>query len=210
MKRILILTLSVLFCTFSSAQQVFTDTLFLSGTDKDHTVDWQFYCTDGARSGQWSTIPVPSCWEQQGFGAYNYGHDKEPHHEQGLYRTTFNIPRTWENRRVFIAFEGVMTDAEVKINGQLAGPIHQGAFYRFKYDITSLINRTSGNLLEVKVSKESSNPSINEAERRADYWIFGGIFRPVYLEAQPQTFIDHVAIDARHTGEIRADVVTDS
>ena len=187
-----------------------TEKLYLSGTDKDQRVEWQFYCSDGARSKQWTNIAVPSCWELEGFGFYNYGHDRPPHNEQGFYRTNFTVPQRWEGKRVFIVFEGVMTDAEVHINGQLAGPIHQGAFYRFKYDITALVKRQQDNLLEVTVSKESTNKSINEAERRADYWIFGGIFRPVYLEAQPEAFIDHVAIDARHTGELRADVWVDA
>ena len=52
-------------------------TQFLSGPDKDHTVKWQFYCTAGRNSGKWTTIPVPSNWELQGFGKYNYGHDKD-------------------------------------------------------------------------------------------------------------------------------------
>ena len=42
--------------------------------------------------------------------------------------------------------------------------------------------------------------SVNNAERYADYWIFGGIFRPVYLEAVPETFIDRVAINALADG----------
>ena len=193
--------------TAGNAENPGTETMYLSGTDKDHRVPWQFFCTDGARSGQWTTIDVPSCWELEGFGHYNYGHDRPPYDEQGIYRTTFSLPSRWEHRRVFIVFEGVMTDAEVLINGELAGPIHQGAFYRFKYDISDIVRRQGENSLEVTVSKESSNQSINEAERRADYWIFGGIYRPVYLEAQPSVFIDHVAIDARHTGELHADVL---
>lgn len=201
-------TFSLAANTVSAQQQ--TETLYLSGTDKDHRAEWQFMCTDGAHSRQWTTIAVPSCWEQEGFGHYNYGHDRPPHTEQGIYRTSFTMPRQWDGKRVFIVFEGVMTDAEVRVNGHLAGPVHQGAFYRFKYDISSLIDRRQTNQLEVIVSKESANKSVNEAERRADYWIFGGIFRPVYLEAQPQTFIDRVAIDARHTGELQADVWVDA
>ncbi len=50
-----------------------TETIYLSGTDKDHTVEWDFLCTGGRRSGEWTRIAVPSCWEQQGFGTYNYG-----------------------------------------------------------------------------------------------------------------------------------------
>ena len=210
--RILVtIALVGVFTQRASAQQVqATEALYLSGIDKDHRVDWQFMCTDGSRSGQWMTIAVPSCWELEGFGHYNYGHDRPPHHEQGIYRTRFTLPQQWNDKRIFIVFEGVMTDAEVRVNGQSAGSVHQGAFYRFKYDITRLVNRQQENQLEVIVSKESANKSVNEAERRADYWIFGGIFRPVYLEAQPEAFIDHVAIDARHTGELQADVWVDA
>ena len=48
--------------------------------------------------------------------------------------------------------------------------------------------------------------SINAAERRGDYWNYGGIYRPVYLEAVPPTSIDRVAIDAKADGSLTADV----
>jgi len=101
-----------------------------------------------------------------------------------------------------------MTDTEVKINGKLAGPIHQGAFYQFKYDISSLLNLDGKNVLEVKVTKESSNESVNRAERLSDFWVFGGIFRPVYLKAVPSQFIDRVAIDAKADGSFYMDIYT--
>jgi len=178
----------------------------LSGTDKDHTVDWDFFCTKGRKSGSWTKIAVPSNWEQQGFGAYNYGLDKVKADEEGLYKYSFKAAAGWENKKVFIVFEGSMTDTEVKINGVSAGDIHQGGFYRFKYDITSLIRTTEENLLEVKVTKMSSNASVNKAERGGDFWVFGGIYRPVYLEIVPLHFIDRVAIDARADGELNVDV----
>jgi len=58
----------------------------------------------------------------------------------------------------------------------------------------------------VSVSKESSNESVNGAERHADFWIFGGLYRPVYLEAYPGEFVERMAIDARHDGSFRVDV----
>lgn len=199
------------FCLPAVAQQkgsVYTKTIRqnLSGIDKDHTVNWDFYCTGGRKSGQWTTIPVPSNWEFQGFGAYNYGHDKVKNDEQGLYKHQFKLGVNAQHKRIFIVFEGSMTDTEVKINGRLAGPIHQGAFYRFKYDITGLVKNNVDNLLEVKVSKMSADASVNRAERNGDFWIFGGIYRPVYLEIVPETYIDRVAIDAKANGQIRVDV----
>jgi hypothetical protein len=40
----------------------------ISGTDKNHTVNWEFMCTGGRNSGNWTTIPLPSNWEMQGLG----------------------------------------------------------------------------------------------------------------------------------------------
>ena len=185
-----------------------TETQFLSGTGADNTVDWEFYCSAGNQSGYWTLIPVPSCWEQQGFGSYNYGLDsfEDRLNETGRYRYTFIVPQEWKNKEIQIVFNGVMTDAEVKINGKLAGAVHQGAFYQFKYDITKLLNIGSKNQLEVFVKKHSDNESVSLAERKSDFWIFGGIFRPVYLEAKPKINIQRVAIDARHDGKFKADV----
>jgi hypothetical protein len=203
MKKIVLNVLLMLISGFVFSQK--TAIRYLSGRDKDQTVLWDFYCTEGQNSGKWTKIPVPSNWELQGFGSYNYGSDKIKANEQGLYKYKFTAPVT-ANKKIFIVFEGVMTDAEVKINGQFAGPVHQGSFYRFKYDITGLLKPESTNLLEVNVAKTSANNSVNRAERGGDFWIFGGIFRPVYLEIVPQQFIERVAIDARADGSFRMDV----
>ncbi len=187
--------------------------MFLSGTNNENTVTWDFFCTSGRNSGKWTSIEVPSHWEQQGFGNYDYGRDYRTYgkkfkfaDETGIYKTRFEIPESWNNKEVFIVFEGSMTDTEVKINGQLAGPIHQGAFYRFRYNISDKIKRGQKNELEVTVHKVSENRSVNAAERYADYWIFGGIFRPVYLEAFPTEYIERVAIDAKADGTFEMDV----
>jgi hypothetical protein len=172
---------------------------YLSGHGKNDPVAWEFFCTAGRNSGKWTTIGVPSNWELQGFGNYNYGNDKQKADEQGKYRRTFSVPADWAGGRVFIVFDGVMTDTNVSINGKSAGPKHQGGFYRFKYEIIDLV-KTGENLLEVTVSKVSSDASVEDAERQADYWVFGGIYRPVYLEAVPKQFIEWIAVDARADG----------
>ncbi len=179
---------------------------YLSGKGNDDGVAWDFFCTAGRKSGEWTTIKVPSCWELEGFGTYNYGHDQNKADEEGIYKTTFFVPEAWSNKRVIIVFEGSMTDTQVTVNGQQAGDVHQGAFYRFKRDVTDLIHVGADNELMVHVSKMSSNESVNQAERKADFWVFGGIFRPVYLEVVPQIYIDYTAVDAKHDGTFAADV----
>ena len=152
---------------------------------------------------------VPTCWDVEGFGTLNYGQPGPFSSEQGKYRHRFQLPASWQGQTVYLVFEGVMTDAEAWLNGQSAGPKHQGAYYAFKYDITKLAKFGAENLLEVTVDKESAEPSINKAERRADYWDYGGIFRPVYLEAVPTQHVERVAIDARHDGAFTMDVYTE-
>ncbi|HCN82909.1 MAG TPA: glycoside hydrolase family 2 [Sphingobacteriaceae bacterium] len=203
MKRTFLQLLFTLIC-FNAFSQA-TIIKYLSGTDKDHTVLWDFYCSEGRNSDKWTKIPVPSNWELQGFGTYNYGHDKVKGNEQGLYKHEFPSGNV-RGKKVFIVFEGSMTDTKVMINGKQAGPIHQGSFYRFKYDITDLIKPDSKNLLEVTVDKTSANASINKAERTSDFWVFGGIYRPVYLEIVPSAFIDRMAVNAKADGSFQMDV----
>ncbi len=193
-----------------------TESLSLSGTGSHDAVPWDFFCTGGRNSGVWTKIAVPSCWEQQGFGTYDYGVELKPSKrlttqqrvpdEKGLYRHEFTVPAEWKSRVVRLVFDGVLTDTDVKLNGQSVGPVHQGGFYQFRYDITDKLRFDAPNLLEVTVSKRSANESVNNAERTADYWNFGGIFRPVRLEALPQQFIERIAIDAKANGAFRADV----
>jgi len=204
--RTLTTGLIVFFLCVQSLPAQGTETLYLSGKGKDDPVQWEFYCTDGRNSGRWTTIAVPSNWELQGFGTYNYGHDKNKASEQGRYRYRFELPESFKDKIIHIVFEGVMTDTEVRVNGSSAGLKHQGGFYRFEYDITGLVRFGAENLLEVTVSKVSSDESVEAAERQADYWVFGGIYRPVYLQAFPEQFIERSAIDARADGTISVDV----
>jgi hypothetical protein len=180
---------------------------YLSGRGKDDAVPWRFLCTAGPQSGYWTNLPVPSNWELHGFGTLSYM--REPTNafaEQGCYECDFRVPSEWSARRLFLVFDGVMTDTHAEVNGQQAGPDHQGGFYRFKCEITRLLRFNASNRLEVLVHKRSANVSVNKAERAGDYWNFGGIFRPVYLEAVPAQFIERVAIDARADGAFTMDI----
>ena len=204
MKYFKLLFISMFFVGFTNAQT--TIIKYLSGTDKDHTVNWDFFCTKGSKSGYWTKIPVPSNWEMYGFGGYNYGKEKDKNDEHGLYKISFYADKIWTNKQIELVFAGVMTDATVKVNGKPVGYMHQGGFYEFSYNITSLIKISENNLLEVDVSKMSADSSINRAEREGDFWVFGGIFRPVYLKILPPTFIERVAVNAKANGSFFMDV----
>jgi hypothetical protein len=212
-KFITVIALLLLVVNLSGTPENQKQVIYLSGKGYQNTKTWEFFCTEGRNSGYWTKIEVPSCWEQQGFGNYEYGRNNVsfgPKYkyasEKGMYKYNFQVPSSWKGKEVNIVFDGSMTDTEVKINGKSAGEIHQGSFYQFKYDITDKIIYGTSNLLEVTVSKLSADESVNRAERYGDYWNFGGIYRPVFLEAFPAEHVSRVAINAKADGSFAMDV----
>ncbi|MDR0811031.1 MAG: hypothetical protein LBN23_01970 [Paludibacter sp.] len=211
MKKLLSSILPFVACILCFNAQT-TEIQYLSGYGDNPAVEWEFMCSDGNNSGKWTTIKVPSCWELQGFGTYQYGQSigrgaAGVASETGLYKYKFRLPEAWNGKIIKLVFDGVMTDCSVTLNGRPAVKLHQGAFYRFEADVTDRIfTGKKENLLEVSVSKESANPSVNAAERRGDYWNFGGIFRPVFVKAMPAQHIDRLAVDAQADGSFKAEI----
>ena len=214
-KRIITFGLAAVSALGIWAQDCETHRQYLSGTGCDDMVEWDFQCTDGRGSGKWTKIGVPSCWELQGFGTYQYGmrfYGKATPEgiadEKGLYKTEFTLPEAWQGRQILLVFEAAFTEIHVQINGRKAGNgTYQGGFTRHTIDVSDRVffgKKT--NRLEVEVLKESTNPQVNLAERRADYWNFGGIWRPVFVIAKPAQNIRRVAIDAKGDGRFMADV----
>ncbi len=207
----IITTISILCPIVSVAQDNTTQQIYLSGKGYDDAVEWQFFCSEGQNSGEWKTIPVPYNWETAGFGEYTYGRwykkkGERPSDENGHYKRTFDVPSSWEGKNIRIVFEGVMTDTKVLVNDQQAGEIHQGGFYRFSYDITPLVKYGAENVLDVFVEKQSADHSVNRAERYADWWLFGGIYRPVYLEVKPAEHIEIAKLYPQADGKLNADI----
>ncbi len=214
MKRVSnILTALAFTATLAAQSGVETQRQYLSGKGCDDMVEWDFFCTGGNNSGKWSKIGVPSCWELQGFGTYQYGmkfygkaFPEGIADEKGMYKYEFELPAEWNGRQIELVFEASMTDTEVKINGRKAGQMHQGGFNRFIYNVSDRVFfGKKKNVLEVTVSKESSNAGVNLAERRADYWNFGGLIRPVFMIAKPAQNISQINVNALGNGHFYAE-----
>ena len=104
-------SLIFLFCSFLPAvlAQNTKEIQFLSGTDNNNTVDWDFWISGGRKAGVFSKIAVPSHWEQQGFGNYNYGRDYVTYgknfqfnDEHALYKHSFEVPKKWKGKKISI------------------------------------------------------------------------------------------------------------
>ena len=215
MRRIFLLAALASSLTLMAQSSVETERQYLSGHGCDDMVQWDFQCTDGRNSGKWTKIGVPSCWELQGFGTYQYGmrfYGKATPEgiadEKGLYKHEFTLPKEWAGRQIQLVFEAAFTEIRVTINGRKAGNgTYQGGFTRHTIDVSDRVFfGNKKNRLEVEVLKESSVPQVNLAERRADYWNFGGIWRPVFIISKPAQNIQRVAIDAKCDGHFMADV----
>lgn len=210
MERLLIAISVLVSAIATNAERV-----YLSGKGPSDAVEWDFKVSKGRKSDSWAKIPVPSNWEQEGFGGYDYGHvaPQDKNDEAGTYRVKFHAPAEWRDKVVRLVFEGSMTDTSIKVNGKPVGSVHQGGYDRFHFTLTDTgrygqhaFNVGKENVLEVLVSKKSANASLEVAERKADYWVFGGIYCPVYFEVLPKTFINRVAIDANADGRFSMDV----
>ena len=215
MRRIFLLAALTSSLALAAQSSVETERQYLSGHGCDDMVEWDFMCTDGRNSGKWTKIGVPSCWELQGFGTYQYGMrfygKATPEgiaNEVGKYKHEFTLPKEWEGRQIMLVFEAAFTELRATINGRKAGNgTYQGGFTRHTIDVSDRIFfGQKKNRLEVEVLKESTNPQVNLAERRADYWNFGGIWRPVFIISKPAQNIARVAINAKADGRFMADV----
>ena len=202
-----LLILAILYLSTTTKVQAQINRTYLSGEDAATAVNWEFKIDEGRNSGFWTTIPVPSNWETEGFGYYLYGMDKMEERGSGIanYRHNFDFIKT-PNKRYFIVFQGAMTDTKPVLNGQEIG-FHQGGHTEFKFEITEALKNGS-NTLKIEVNNSSSNASIVAAERFADYWMFSGIYRPVFIEEVATKFIERVAIDAKMNGDFKMQVFT--
>lgn len=145
-------------------------------------------------------IPVPSCWEMQGFGVPLYSNSKYPFkadpprvmgepptnftsHAQrnpvGSYRTTFSVPDDWTGRRVVLHFAGVSSAMYIHVNGHEAG-YSEDSRSPAEFDVTDLV-RAGTNSLTAEVYKYSDGSYLEDQ----DMWRFAGIFRDVFVYCTP-------------------------
>lgn len=87
---------------------------------------------------------------------------------KGYYKTTFALKA--RNKRVFLAFDGAMSNAHVKVNGKDAGYWPYG-YNAFRMEITNL----------VKIGTNTISVSLNNMEESSRWYPGAGIYRPVTL-----------------------------
>ena len=123
----------------------------------------------------WSKVSLPHTWNTKDVM------DDQPGYYRGVgwYKKIFAGDRFPHNKKVFLAFNGINQEAEVYINGKLAGK-HAGGYTRFVVPVDRFLKPIGKGLNEILVKV---NNRFNEdiAPLSADFTFFGGIYREAAL-----------------------------
>jgi beta-galactosidase len=144
----------------------------------------------------WDTIPVPSNIEKHGYApplyvnigyAWGWGAPPRIPHDLnyvGSYRHRFEVPSSWQGRRIRITFQGVSAGFYLWVNGKKIG-YSEDSRGPAEFDLTDAV-RPGENLLAVEVYRFTDGAYL-ECQ---DFWRMSGIFRDVVLWSTSPTRID--------------------
>jgi beta-galactosidase len=149
--------------------------------------DWQFRLDSVARTPAqavagpgWQPVNLPHTWN-----AHDVTDDTPGYYRgAGWYRKTLGLPAAWLTKRVFLRFEGAGQQADVWVNGHLAGH-HAGGYTAFMIPISPYLGGSwlgpSGRVEVVVRVSNKHDPDVPPLS--ADFTFFGGLYRSVYLVA---------------------------
>ena len=112
-----------------------------------------------------------------------------------IYRKHFDAPVHTEGLRLFLDFQGTVTQSTVTLNGNVVTKF-TGGYLPFSAEITGRLQPTDNviavildSTFNLDVPPDRPAPSISSS---VDFWQPGGIYRDVRLRAVPPVFIDGV------------------
>ena len=169
---------------------------------------WKFYWQRGLKNqpenfqmpsfddAHWDEIKVPSVWQTEGYSVPYYYASTFPkafsrskasipsidHNMQeiGFYRRSFVLDENFDGREVFLHFGAAKAALEVYVNGEFVG-YSQGSMTPHEFNVTKLLKKGE-NLVCAKVYRYSDGSYLEDQ----DMWWLCGIYRDVYLFAEPK------------------------
>jgi len=161
-----------------------------------------------AEGGEWTKATVPGTVLTS---YYNAGKIDDPYYGNNMekldqsyynvdywYRTSFEVPVSYQGRRVLLNFDGINWKADVFINGKSVGSIN-GAFIRGQFDVTDFVTVGASNTMAIYIHYcESNDNSVMPSFLCSAGWdwmpeIPGrnmGIYKDVYLSASGAVRVD--------------------
>lgn len=169
---------------------------------------WKFYWQRGLKNqpenfqltsfddSHWDEINVPSVWQTQGYSVpYYYAstfpkafsrskgkipsidHDMQ---EIGFYRKSFTLNENFNGREIFFHFGAAKSALEVYVNGEFVG-YSQGSMTPHEFNVTKVL-KPGENVITAKLYRYSDGSYLEDQ----DMWWLCGIYREVYLFAEPK------------------------
>lgn len=169
---------------------------------------WKFYWQRGLKNqpenfqltsfddSYWDEINVPSVWQTQGYSVpYYYAstfpkafsrskgkipsidHDMQ---EIGFYRKSFTLNENFNGREIFLHFGAAKSALEVYVNGEFVG-YSQGSMTPHEFNVTKVL-KPGENVITAKLYRYSDGSYLEDQ----DMWWLCGIYREVYLFAEPK------------------------
>lgn len=169
---------------------------------------WKFYWQRGLKNqpenfqltsfddSHWDEINVPSVWQTQGYSVpYYYAstfpkafsrskgkipsidHDMQ---EIGFYRKSFTLNENFNGREIFLHFGAAKSALEVYVNGEFVG-YSQGSMTPHEFNVTKVL-KSGENIITAKLYRYSDGSYLEDQ----DMWWLCGIYREVYLFAEPK------------------------
>lgn len=169
---------------------------------------WKFYWQRGLKNqpenfqltsfddSHWDEINVPSVWQTQGYSVpYYYAstfpkafsrskgkipsidHDMQ---EIGFYRKSFILNENFNGREIFLHFGAAKSALEVYVNGEFLG-YSQGSMTPHEFNVTKVL-KPGKNVITAKLYRYSDGSYLEDQ----DMWWLCGIYREVYLFAEPK------------------------
>ena len=166
----------------------------------------------------WGTMPVPGCWEFNGFGEpiyVNVGFGWRGHFQNnppnvpvkdnhvGSYRKTVSVPASWKGKQVIIHFGSVTSNIYLWVNGKYVG-YSEDAKIAAEFDITKFV-KPGDNLIAFQVFRWCDG-SYDEDQ---DFWRLSGVSRSSYLYTKnPKKQITDIRITQSLTDDYKDGILT--
>lgn len=134
----------------------------------------------------WTTIDLPHTWNQWDAVDNSPGYRRDA----SWYQKEIFI-EDFDKAQYHLYFEGVNITSEIYVNGKKAGS-HIGGYVGFEVDISTFIKKGQNNIISVRVDN-SYNPDVIPSQK-ADFFIYGGITRDVWLKILPEINLKNIQI----------------
>ena len=154
---------------------------------------------------QWEEITVPGVWQfQKDYSSPWYYANSFPNcistdakkiplidhagQEIAAHRRTFILPENWSDKEIFLHFGAVKSGLEVFVNGKRVG-YSQGSFTPHEFNVTDFV-RPGENQITAIVYRYTDGTYLEDQ----DMWYLCGIYREVYLFAEPKQTLRDVYV----------------